>query len=103
MQTTIHTDTTGLKVLWDDIKKCYCFEDKRDGSLLGFTITMQSGNPQTDGYSGPTIEALLAISQHRIQQYNTGQYECIENKAAITHIQIALQSLFQRFRRITGI
>jgi hypothetical protein len=103
MQHIVHTDTTGLRVLWDDIKKCYCFEDSSDGRLLGFTITMQAGDPKADGFTGPTIEALLSIAQHRIQVYNYGDWKCIENSLAITHIQVAMKSLFQRFRRLTGI
>jgi hypothetical protein len=102
MQIHIHTDTSGLRVLWDDVKKCYCFEDATDGHLLPFTVTMQTGNPKENGFTGPTIEALLVIAKHRIQQYNQGEWECIENDLAVTNIQQALRSLFQRFKRITG-
>lgn len=103
MQTQIHKDTTGLVVLWDDRAKCYLFEDSTDGRLMQFTLKMQTGNPQQDGYNGPTIEALLAIARHRIQNYNTGAYVCEENFTAIHHIQQAVSSLFKRFRRLANV
>lgn len=102
MQAQIYKDTTGLKVLWDEVKKCYCFEDI-DGRLLPFTITMQSGNPQVDGYSGPTIEALLAVVKHRIQTYNQGQWACTENDRAIIAVDTCLASLEQRYSRLAGL
>lgn len=99
MQTQIYKDTTGLRVLWDAVKKCYCFED-HDGTLLPFTITMQSGDPVEDGYSGPTIEALLAVAKHRVQYYNQGEWKCEENDRTIFGIDLGLWNLEQRFRRI---
>jgi hypothetical protein len=99
MQSPIYTDTTGLKVLWDEGKKCYYFENT-DGSPLPFTITMQAGDPDLNGRSGPTIEALLAIAKHRTDSYNQGVWKCTENDVAIFAIDNAIHQLERRAARM---
>lgn len=98
MQTPIYTDSSGLRVLWDEKKKCYCFEEK-DGQLLQFTLVMHSGDPEKDGYSGPTIEALLAIAKHRINTYNQGAWRCVENERAMFGAELGLWNLEKRAAR----
>lgn len=96
--TAIYTDSTGLKTFWDETKKCYCFEDA-EGRLLQFTITPQSGDAAKDGYTGPTIEALIACARHRIQTYNAVM-PCEENRQALFGLGLAQDALYDRAERI---
>lgn len=62
-------------------------------------ILFQSGNP-AEGYNGVTLEALLAICEHRLLGAQEGPYHCDENTQALLGISHALNSLHRRTLRL---
>lgn len=65
----------------------------------GQAVAFQDGPIHEVGPTGVTIEALLAISLHRLRKLNDGEFECEENTAAIAHMESALESLKIRTAR----
>ena len=62
-------------------------------------ILFQSGNP-AEGFNGITIEALLAICEHRLLGCQEGPYQCEENLQALLGVSHALHSLHRRTIRV---
>lgn len=46
--------------------------------------------------NGLTNEVLLAIVQDRLEQFQLGQFPCVENLGAIRHVKLALMELHHR-------
>lgn len=63
------------------------------------TIHFHSGNPK-NGYTGVTMEALVAVVVDRLKGLQDGLHPCIENDAALVCFQEGLQHLHARSRRI---
>jgi hypothetical protein len=100
VQTAIHKDVSGLKVLWDERKQCYCFEDAH-GELQRFTLSLTTQDMDTaaNGYNGPTIEALFAIIKHQIDKANQGEAKCLEYDRTSYSADLGIWNLQQRNRR----
>ena len=62
-------------------------------------VLFQSGNP-AEGFNGITIEALLAICEHRLLGCQEGPYKSEENLQALLGISHALHSLHKRTIRL---
>lgn len=67
-------------------------------SLEEVEIFFQQGKP-TEGFNGITLEALLAICEHRLLGCQEGPYKCEENQLALLGVTYALQSLHARTNR----
>src|ERR1700690_3037873 len=63
--------------------------------LKELNVYFQYGNP-AEGVNGITMEALLAICEHRLQGLETGPYPCIENDEALHHVGKAIEALHRR-------
>jgi len=59
-------------------------------------IHFQEGPIREAGVNGVSNEALLAIVEDRLRKFQAGDFACIENKIAMTHVLGALQWLRQR-------
>ncbi|MNQ00167.1 hypothetical protein D3C85_128100 [compost metagenome] len=68
-------------------------------SLEEVEIFFQQGNP-AEGFNGVTIEALLAICEHRLLGCQEGPYKSEENAQALLGISHALHSLHKRTVRL---
>lgn len=69
------------------------------GSSNQWQIPMQTGPLTTAGANGLTIEALLAMAYHRLNQFNQGDFVIEENDSALAHIQAALNFLHLRTQK----
>lgn len=70
--------------------------------FLGSGVTnliFQHGNRKDVGFNGITVEALLMICKDRLEQFQQGQYACIENARAIECIEQTLDALNARVER----
>lgn len=67
-------------------------------SLEEVEIFFQQGNP-AEGFNGVTLEALLAICEHRLKGCQEGPYKCAENDLALTGIGVAIDALHARTHR----
>ena len=64
-------------------------------------LSFQVGDPKVYGVNGVTNEALLAIMIHRLQGFqNNPATNCSENQEAINHMELAMEALYSRTRRI---
>ena len=64
-------------------------------------LSFQIGDPKVFGINGVTNEALLAIMIHRLQGFqNNPATNCSENQEAINHMELAMEALYSRTRRI---
>lgn len=61
-------------------------------------IHFQNGPIQEVGVNGISNEALLAIVEHRLQGFQSGDFSCRENAIALTKIQEAMHWLHHRTR-----
>lgn len=61
-------------------------------------ITFQNGPIQEVGVNGVSNEALLAIVEHRLMGFQSGEYACRENAVALTKLQEAMMWLQKRTR-----
>lgn len=61
-------------------------------------ITFQNGPIGEVGVNGVSNEALLAIVEHRLLGFQSGQYACRENAVALTKLQEAMMWLQKRTR-----
>jgi len=59
-------------------------------------IHFQDGPIGVVGINGVTNEALLAIVADRLQCFQTSEYACAENQAALSHVIAALGQLAER-------
>lgn len=59
-------------------------------------IDFQNGPIPENGNNGVTIEALLAVCEHRLAGFQNGPYPCTENEIALGHIGRALDALKRR-------
>ena len=64
-------------------------------------LSFQVGDPKVYGVNGVTNEALLAIMIHRLQGFqNNSSTNCSENQEAINHMELAMEALNSRTRRL---
>lgn len=69
------------------------------GNAKGCRIEFQKGPlKETICPNGLSIEALLAIVEHRLECFQSGNYSCRENAIALTNIQQAMMWLHKRTR-----
>lgn len=59
-------------------------------------IKFQKGPVQEAGFNGISIEALLAICEHRLACFQAGNFACVPNQIALDHINKALEALHSR-------
>ena len=62
------------------------------------TVLFQNGPIKEVGVNGTSNEALLAIVEHRLLGFQSGEYACRENAVALTKIQEAMMWLHKRTR-----
>jgi len=60
------------------------------------TILFQNGPIAECGVNGITHEVLLSIVADRLRAYQAGNYSCVENAMALTHIEEAMRWLHER-------
>ncbi len=61
-------------------------------------ITFQNGPIKEVGVNGTSNEALLAIVEHRLLGFQSGDFACRENAIALTKLQEAMLWLHKRTR-----
>lgn len=61
-------------------------------------IRFQNGPIAEHGVNGISNEAMLAIVEDRLACFQTGEYACYENEAALLCVKEALGHLFKRTR-----
>jgi hypothetical protein len=76
----------------------YRLAAESDGSGFCYELKFQNGPISESGINGISNEALLAIVEHRLQGFQSGQYSCRENALALTHVQDAMHWLHHRTR-----
>ncbi len=64
-------------------------------SILTMVI-FQKGPIKENGVNGCHHEDLIAIVMDRLQHFQKGDYNCVENEVALTHLQSALDVLRSR-------
>lgn len=69
--------------------------------LKELNVFFQHGNP-SEGQNGVTLEALLAICEHRLLGAEEGPHACDENVQALLGISHALNSLHRRTIRLAA-
>jgi len=69
-----------------------------DKTVRSDFIQFQNGPITEAGVNGISNEALLAIVEDRLDGFQSGQYACRENAAALTKIQEAMMWLQKRTR-----
>lgn len=74
------------------------FELSRSDDSSRCTILFQNGPIPEHGVNGLTIEALLAVCQHRLECFQAGDYPSQENATALQNVNEALRSLQKRTR-----
>lgn len=72
---------------------CYAIQP-HDGASV--TINFQNGPPADHGVNGVTQEALLAVIIDRLRGFQAGPFACVENQAALIHVETALAALHAR-------
>lgn len=68
-----------------------------DGAL---NIIFQNGAIDVAGYNGITMESLLAVCIDRLECFQSGPFPCEDNEAALMHLNMAMEFLHSRTRRI---
>lgn len=66
------------------------FPDPRSGLL---NLFFQNGPVKENGVNGITNEALLAILIDRLEGFQQGPFECVENANALVYLRAALRWL----------
>jgi len=74
------------------------FTARHGQSAKHSTILFQNGPIPEVGVNGITHEALLAIVADRLRGFQSGPFACVENDAALDHIERALVLLKGRTR-----
>lgn len=73
----------------------------------GFTITWQDGplgrinSVHRQEPNGAFVEGIIQAAIDRIEFYQSGKFNCIENNAALEHLKAALDCLNERTKRRT--
>ena len=70
----------------------------RESNGTEHDIHFQNGPIQDAGVNGISNEALLAIVEHRLLGFQSGEYACRENALALTKLQEAMMWLYKRTR-----
>jgi hypothetical protein len=70
--------------------------DARIGDHERLDILFQNGPIPQVGHNGVTIEHLLAVCGHRLEELQSGKFASEYNQKALEHIQGAIASLSQR-------
>lgn len=75
------------------------------GAINPFTIKFQKGPIQEVGVNGCQVEDLLNIIIDRLQDFQGGNFPCIENQQALSHCRTSLEWLEYRtdMRRKRGV
>lgn len=68
------------------------------GNAEGVMIEFQNGPIKEVGVNGLSNEALLAIVEHRLEGFQSGEFRCRENALALTKLQEAMMWLHKRTR-----
>jgi hypothetical protein len=77
------------------------FNEELNASIV-CNISFQNGPIVESGVNGISNESLLAVVEHRLQGFQSGEYACRENALALTKLQEAMMWLHKRTRdRIT--
>ena len=71
-------------------------KDQEDVELCN--IRFQNGPITEAGVNGISNEALLAVVEHRLQGFQSGEYACRENAVALTKLQESMMWLQKRTR-----
>ena len=61
-------------------------------------IRFQKGGIAENGVNGLTHEVLLAILIDRLAAFQSGPFKCEENRVALEHLELALETLKSRTR-----
>ena len=72
--------------------------DSEGSTMEGGDIHFQDGPIQEAGVNGISNEALLAVVEHRLQGFQSGDFSCRENALALTKLQEAIHWLHHRTR-----
>jgi len=76
----------------------YSMSMSGEGSCEVQEIRFQNGPIKEVGVNGTSNEALLAIVEHRLLGFQSGDFACRENAIALTKLQEALMWLQKRTR-----
>ena len=77
----------------------YQIEDKGDGEVAEFCrIRFQNGPIKESGVNGISNESLLAVVEHRLLGFQSGDFACRENAIALTKLQESMMWLLKRTR-----
>lgn len=60
------------------------------------TIKFQDGPVPEVGVTGVSIESVIAVLIHRLEDFQAGPFSCVENHSAIFHLELAMKSLQHR-------
>lgn len=71
-------------------------QDHPQGAINPFTVKFQNGPIKEVGVNGASGEALLAIVEDRLKDFQSGPFACRENAVALTKIQEAMMWLHRR-------
>lgn len=77
------------------------YNDAGDGGPVGevrTAISFQNGPIAEHGINGITNEALLAIVEHRLSGFQSGEFACEANQTALDGVRAALSALHRRTR-----
>jgi len=70
-----------------------------DGEMVVLAgIGFQNGPVLENGVNGISNEALLAVVEHRLQGFQSGDFACRENAVALTKLQECMMWLHKRTR-----
>lgn len=75
-----------------------CHEYAMTTGNYGQRISFQNGPIKEFGVNGTSNEVLLAIVEHRLQGFQSGEYACRTNALALTRVQEAMMWLHKRTR-----
>ena len=67
-------------------------------TMEGPSLEFQNGPISEVGVNGISNESLLAIVEHRLQGFQSGEYTCRENAVALTKLQECMMWLHKRTR-----
>ena len=79
---------------------CHCYSiTPTVGNAKGLLIEFQNGPMSADSPpNGLSNEALLAVVEHRLLGFQSGEYACRENAVALTKLQESMMWLQKRTR-----
>lgn len=88
-------DNTEINI-FDSVKEPVEYEILGKNRLILAKIEFQKGTIKEAGVNGVTIEDLLLICKHRLEEFQKGEFKCTENCLAIEGIKDALKYLNYR-------